>query len=204
MATVIIDYGMGNLDSISRAVAECGGDPLVTSKEADLAAASHIILPGVGSFAPAAKNLAASGLVPCIREQVLTHHIPFMGICLGMHLMADKGYEGGEAAGLGLIPGRVVRLEAANSSEKIPHMGWNEVDLLVQSPLFAGMENGKDFYFVHSYHFVCEPDYVMATTPYCGKINSIVGRDNIIGAQFHPEKSQRAGLKLLSNFIAMR
>ena len=204
MSVAIINYGMGNLDSIARAVTECAGDPLVTSRAKDLVSATHIILPGVGNFFEAAKNLTASGLIPVIKEQVLDLNIPFMGICLGMQLMADKGYEGGEAEGLGIIPGRVVRLEIKDPAEKIPHIGWNEVNFEAESPLFEGIGNKMDFYFVHSYHFVCDPEYILASTPYCGRISSVVGRGNIIGVQFHPEKSQRVGLKFLKNFLSLK
>jgi len=195
---------MGNLDSMARAVAECGGEPLVTAKAVDLEAATHIILPGVGCFSEAMHNLEVSGLIPTIREQASSaYRIPFMGVCLGMQLLADRGFEGGDTLGLGLIPGKVVRLETKTPEEKIPHVGWNELDIVADSPVFSGLENRRDFYFVHSYHFVCEPSFVLATTPYCGGLNSVVGRDNVIGVQFHPEKSQRSGLRLLANFLSL-
>ncbi len=204
MAIAIIDYGMGNLDSMARAVSECGGEPLVTSSASVLSSATHIILPGVGSFAEAMRNLAASGLIPAIKEQAGgKFRVPFMGVCLGMQLLAGCGFEGGETPGLGLIPGSVVRLEPSADLERIPHVGWNELEIVRPSPLFAGIDDRKDFYFVHSYHFVCAPEFVLATTPYCGKINSVVANGNVFGVQFHPEKSQRSGLRLLKNFLAM-
>jgi glutamine amidotransferase len=200
----IVDYEMGNIDSVARAVEECGAIAVVTDDASDFAEASNIILPGVGSFSEGMRNLRGKGLDRILSEQVLNERIPLLGICLGMQLLAEKGFEGGETAGLGWISGQVERLRPDSPETKIPHVGWNEVDFFKDSPIFGGIPLGKDFYFVHSYHMVCHgEDNILATTPYCGGFTSVVCKENIFGVQFHPEKSQRFGLKLISNFIGL-
>jgi glutamine amidotransferase len=200
----IINYGAGNLDSVGRAVAECGAQPVITSDPADLFAASHIILPGVGAFCSCMAALRARGFEPALNEQVLGQGVPFLGICLGMQLLATRGTEGGSTPGLGWIEGDVVRLPAKDGS-RIPHVGWNEVHQEQSSPFFEGIKTGTDFYFVHSYHLACSNrDQVLARTPYCGGFVSAVRRDNIVGVQFHPEKSQGAGMTLYRNFLSPR
>lgn len=199
----IIDYGMCNLDSVRRAVEECGGTPVVTSDPCDLKEATHIILPGVGAFPDAMENLKKTGFDAAIREQVAGGEIPFLGICLGMQLMAERGVEVRPCEGLGLIPGEVRRLQAVSDLERIPHMGWNEVNVQKECPLFDGMPAGRDFYFVHSYHFACASEFAVATTPYAGGFVSVVGQGKVFGTQFHPEKSQRLGFALLKNFLKM-
>ena len=199
----IIDYGLCNLDSVARAVEECGGQPRVTDQEADVRAATHVVLPGVGSFTDAMRNIRAKSLDRILGEHVREKQIPFLGVCLGMQLLASHGVEGGDTEGLGWIPGDVVRLEPA-SDDRIPHVGWNEVQVAGQSPLFRGIPQGKDFYFVHSYHFRCrEAADRLAQTPYCGEFTSAVARGPVFGVQFHPEKSQRPGFQLLRNFLAL-
>jgi glutamine amidotransferase len=200
----IVDYEMGNIDSVARAVEECGGVALVTDAAGDFAEAGNIILPGVGSFGEGMRQLRKKGLDEILSEQVLNENIPLLGICLGMQLLAEKGFEGGETAGLGWISGQVERLRPDSPDTKIPHVGWNEVDFFKDSPIFEGIPSGKDFYFVHSYHMVCRSDdNVIATTPYCGGFTSAVCKENILGVQFHPEKSQRFGLRLISNFLGL-
>ncbi len=200
----IIDYGMGNLDSVARAIEECRGNPVITDRAEDLRKANYIILPGVGSFGNGMWNIRALGLESILKEEVLQNRIPFLGICLGMQLLASRGHEGGETAGLGLIPGEVVRFQPDGPEVKIPHIGWNEVILEKRHPLFAEIPSGKDFYFVHSYHFVCEnQEDVLSRTPYCGGFISAVRRGNVMGVQFHPEKSLQLGLKLLTNFLSL-
>jgi glutamine amidotransferase len=201
--TAVIDYGLCNLDSVRRAVEECGGKPVVTSDARDIARASHVILPGVGAFPKAMQLLARLGLEGVIREQALGERVPFLGICLGMQLMATRGFEGGEVAGLDLVPGAVRRLVATSPSERIPHIGWNEVRGVRDCALLAGIPAASDFYFVHSYHVVCEPAFVAARTPYAGSFVSMLQHENLFGAQFHPEKSQRLGLRLLRNFLSL-
>ena len=204
MSTVaIVDYGMCNLDSVGRAVEECGARPVVTEQPRDLAEASRIILPGVGAFPDAMRNLRDRHLDEALREQVIERQIPFLGICLGMQLLASTGLEVSETPGLGWIDGEVRRLEPAESDVRIPHVGWNEVEFPEGSPLFRGIQQRRDFYFVHSYHLQARNEGdVLARTPYCGRFVSAVHRDNIWAVQFHPEKSQKAGFQLLRNFLA--
>ena len=196
----IIDYGMCNLDSVARAVEKCGGRPIVSGNAADVETAAALILPGVGSFNDAMRELTNRNLDTAIRAQVNDKKIPFLGICLGMQLMATTGHEGGEKGGLDLIPGEVVRLEPATAAEKIPHVGWNEVHHAGHE-LFAGIADATDFYFVHSFHFRCDTPYILGRTPFCGGFISAVGRARCLGVQFHPEKSLAAGQTLLKNFI---
>jgi glutamine amidotransferase len=200
----IIDYGMCNLDSVRRAIEECGGIPIVTDQARDIETAHRVILPGVGAFADAMRNIKARALDEILHNQVVRHQIPFLGICLGMQLLATKGWEVHETDGLGWIDGEVRRLEPTMQDTRIPHMGWNEVLFARKSPLFKGIPSGKDFYFVHSYHLICRSEQsVIARTPYCDGFVSAVQRDTIFGVQFHPEKSQRLGFQVLKNFLAI-
>lgn len=199
----LVDYGMGNLDSVRRALEVQGATVVVTSDPDDLAEADRIILPGVGAFGIAMENLRERGLDKALTEQVINQGAPFLGICLGMQLMATSSTEHGDQTGLGWVPGHVVRLEATEADPRIPHVGWNEVHPDVDHPLFAGVETDRDFYFVHSFHFSSEDDATsLATTPYCGGFTSVVGLGNAVGVQFHPEKSQQVGQVLLKNFLA--
>lgn len=198
----IVDYRLCNLDSIARAVEECGGTPLVTRDPADLVRVERIILPGVGAFAAAMANLRADGFDAALPEAVLRHGKPLLGICLGMHLLAEQGSEGGEHAGLGLLRGRVVKLNGG-TGQRVPHIGWNDVTPVDGAPLFAGLPQGSDFYFVHSYHLQSPPEETLATIDYCGTTVAAAGRDHIQAVQFHPEKSQTAGFRVLRNFLAM-
>lgn len=196
---------MGNLDSVARAVEECGGQAVVSGREEDIESAQLIILPGVGSFAAGMKNLRDRGLEKVLNYRVIEKGIPCLGLCLGMHLLASKGYEGGCADGLGWIEAEVTRLEPSEHDTRIPHVGWNDVNYAVDSPLFEGIPSGKDFYFAHSYKLECEDSSsVISHTPYCGNFASAVRRDNVYGVQFHPEKSQRVGFQLLRNFLSLK
>jgi glutamine amidotransferase len=200
----IVNYGMGNLDSVYRAVEECGGNPVITNSEKDFQKANFIILPGVGSFATGILKIREFGLDKILTEQVIEKQIPFLGICLGMQLMATKGYEGVETPGLNWVQGEVVRLKPSNPDERIPHVGWNEVIFTQSAFLNEGVPSGKDFYFVHSFHLICHNEEdVIASTPFCGKFVSAVRRDNIFGVQFHPEKSQKPGFQVIRNFLAV-
>lgn len=200
----VVDYGMGNLDSVTRAVEECGGNPVITNKARDLEVANHIILPGVGAFATGMRNIHERGLGELLAAQVIEKGIPFLGICLGMQLLATKGWEGEETSGLGWIEGEVKRLQPDDQDVRIPHVGWNEVIFTQSSPLFRDIPSGKDYYFVHSYRLFCRHERdVIARTPYCGGFVSAVGRDNVFGVQFHPEKSQRLGFQVIRNFLAL-
>ena len=202
-SVTLIDYGMGNLGSLRRSLEECGAEPRVTEDPHDLGTAERIILPGVGSFAEGMSNLRARGWIPRLQESVVQRQVPLLGICLGMQLLADKGMEGGEVLGLGLVPGEVLRLVAPDSTVRIPHMGWNEVFYERPDALFDGIPEKTDFYFVHSYHFIpASASDAISRSPYCGRFVSGVRRGHIVGVQFHPEKSQKPGLCLLRNFLA--
>ncbi|WP_135556262.1 imidazole glycerol phosphate synthase subunit HisH [Paenibacillus cymbidii] len=195
----IIDYGMGNLHSVSKAVERLGRVALVTSDEAQIAAADGAILPGVGAFGDAMGYLRETGL----REATLRYAAsgkPLLGICLGMQLLFASSEEHGRHDGLGLLPGEVVRFQG---SYKVPHMGWNKLSFHQPSPLFEGLEEGH-VYFVHSYHAKPERDSdLLATTDYFQQVTAIVGRDNVYGMQFHPEKSGELGMRLLGNFLRL-
>jgi glutamine amidotransferase len=200
----IVDYGMCNLDSVRRAFEECSSAPFVTDEPTDLAAADVIVLPGVGAFPDAMANLRDRALDKALDDEVLGNRVPFLGICLGMQLLATTGHEGGETPGLGWIDADVCRLRPTPEDPRVPHMGWNEVVPARESPLFASMPRAGDFYFVHSYHVECHDDTdVVATTPYCGGFVSAIQRENILAVQFHPEKSQERGFEVLRGFLAL-
>lgn len=200
----IIDYGMCNLGSVRRAFEECGADASVTDDPDDLRDASHIVLPGVGAYGDGMANIRARGWDAAIRRAAEEDCVPLLGICLGMQLLSSRGFESGDTEGLGLIPGEVVKL-APTAGERIPHVGWNEVQHREGDPLFAGILDGMDFYFVHSYHFrTVDPGHVSASTPYCGGFAAAVRSGNVFGTQFHPEKSSLSGFRLIRNFLDYR
>jgi len=201
---LIVDYGMGNLYSVKRALEECKVQKVVISnKKEDFLTCTHMILPGVGAFGDAMQNIHELGLYDLIRENVLNDKVPFLGICLGMQLMATRGTEYGSHEGLGLIDGEVLRLEKNGKSERIPHVGWNEIKKTQQNnPLLNNIGENSDFYFVHSYHFSAKnQDNVIASTPYSHGFTSMVAKEHIFGVQFHPEKSGKNGFQLLKNFL---
>lgn len=201
MAIVVVDYGMSNLGSISRALEECGADVIISDNPQDLTKAEKIILPGVGAFGDGMKNLNEKGWTKIIREEVLGNKVPILGICLGMQLLAKTGFEGGKFEGLNLIEGDVIKFKPINN-ERIPHVGWNDIIKTQENSLFEGIENNSDFYFVHSYHFqVKNKEDIIAKTLYCGEFVAAVNRENIYGTQFHPEKSIPLGFKVLKNFL---
>ncbi|MDQ0301890.1 imidazole glycerol phosphate synthase subunit HisH [Ancylobacter polymorphus] len=208
----LIDYGSGNLHSagkaLERAAREGGSGKavLVTADPDVVRRADRIVLPGVGAYADCRRGLdAVPGMVEALTEAVMERGRPFLGICVGLQLMATRGLEHGDTAGLGWIDGEVVKIEPADPTLKIPHMGWNSLDVARPHPLLAGIptgEGGLDAYFVHSYHLnAARAGDVIATTSYGGAVTAMVGRDNLAGTQFHPEKSQRLGLALLANFL---
>lgn len=204
MTVLIVDYGMGNLASARRALEECGAAVRVSDEPGDLKDAERVVIPGVGAFSHAMERLRSRGWVEAIRDAALKDGIPVLGVCLGMQLLADEGDEGGESRGLGLVRGRVERLIPAAEGERVPHVGWNAVDPVGTPALLAGIPAATDFYFVHSYRFVPENEAdIVATTPYCGRLVSAVGHGRVAGVQFHPEKSSRAGFRLLRNFLAL-
>jgi glutamine amidotransferase len=203
MKIAVIDYGMCNLDSVARAVEKCGGKPIVTDETAVIQNCDAIILPGVGAFKDAMTELASRGIVALLRDLVLKEDVPFLGICLGMHLMATEGSEGGVTPGLDLINGKVIRLNPKTKSIKVPHVGWNDVEYTKASAIFESIENNTDFYFVHSYHFVCNEAFVIGRTTHGERFISAINQRNCFGVQFHPEKSLKNGLRLIKNFIAL-
>lgn len=208
----LIDYGSGNLHSAGKALERAareggsGKTVLVTADPEVVRRADRIVLPGVGAYADCRRGLdAVPGMVEALTEAVMERRQPFLGICVGLQLMATRGLEHGETAGLDWIEGEVVKIEPADAALKIPHMGWNSLDVARPHPILDGIptgEDGLDAYFVHSYHLkAARPGDVIATTAYGGTVTAMVGRDNIAGTQFHPEKSQRLGLALLANFL---
>lgn len=213
MSVAIIDYGSGNLRSAAkafeRAISEAGlpDKVSVTSDPDEVRNADRVVLPGVGAFADCKRGLMAiNGMADALREHVETSGKPFLGICVGMQLMASRGLEHGSTEGFKWIEGDVEHITPSDPDLKIPHMGWNELQVpSTPHPLFAGVETGMHVYFVHSYHMHAANDReVLATTDYGGPITAAVGRDNIVGTQFHPEKSQEAGLRIITNFLRWR
>ena len=196
----IIDYGMGNLHSVSKAVERLGFTALVTSDKEQIAAASGAILPGVGAFGDAMANLRAAGLIEAVTGFAASGK-PLLGICLGMQLLFTESEEHGVHEGLNLLPGKVVRFRG--DGYKVPHMGWNRLTFHCDSALFQGAEEGH-VYFVHSYHVVPERrEHLLATTDYYQQVAAVVGADNVYGMQFHPEKSGETGMRLLGNFLGL-
>ncbi|MCC7475414.1 MAG: imidazole glycerol phosphate synthase subunit HisH [Pirellulales bacterium] len=199
---IIIDYGMGNLRSVQKAFERVGHSAVISSDPGEVARASRIVLPGVGAFRDAIGALRERQLIEPIRAAI-GEGKPFLGICLGLQLLFDKSYEDGEYEGLGIIPGEVVRFDLPREF-KVPHMGWNQVHLTGRVPIFAGVEEGAYFYFVHSYYVVPRDSAVIATeTDYSRPFCSSIWRDRLFAVQFHPEKSQSAGLRLLKNFAEL-
>ncbi|MBI9014617.1 MAG: imidazole glycerol phosphate synthase subunit HisH [Clostridiales bacterium] len=201
MSVYIIDYGMGNLLSVKRAFELCGADVVIASKPSDLDEAYHMVLPGVGSFRDGMKNLREGGWIPKIKENI-NKGTPLLGICLGMQLLADKGYEVEETEGLGLIPGEIKKISYKDSSLRIPHVGWNNIIHKKKSEITVDVDDDTDFYFVHSYHFIPKNcDDVISVTEYGELVVSIIGSGVVFGTQFHPEKSGKAGFQIIKNFL---
>ena len=195
----IVDMEMGNLRSVSNAVHGLGYDFLIVKEPSTLTQVSHLIIPGVGSYAKAIKTLTSQGLLEPIRDFVAQGK-PLMGICLGMQLLSTTGDEGGSSEGLGLIPGAVSKIPA-KQNYPVPHIGWNGLDVRRSHPILKGLKPEVDFYFIHSYQFMTDDlSHSVAMTDYGIPLAAIVGKDNVVGCQFHPEKSQANGLKLLENF----
>ncbi len=212
MTTAIVDYGSGNLHSAAKAFERAARDSglneaiVVTNDPAVVAHADRIVLPGVGAFADCRRGLdSVSGMIDALEDSVIKRGKPFFGICVGMQLMAEHGREYEVTKGLGWIKGEVDRIAPADPALKIPHMGWNTLDTRKTHPLLAGIRTGQDglhAYFVHSYQLkVGDKADLVAEAEYGGPVTAIVGRDNIVGTQFHPEKSQKLGLALIANFL---
>jgi len=198
----IVNYGMGNLGSVRRALEDLGADAFIAEHPMSLFEANRIVLPGVGAFSEGMAHLQEGGWVQAIRRFVLTERKPLLGICLGMQMLASEGEEGGITAGLDLIGGRIRRLDTVGCSLRVPHVGWNDVTFPEDQPLFAHVPQHSDFYFVHSYAFdPVRPQDVAASTSYGITIVAGVRHENVFGTQFHPEKSSRAGRQLLRNFM---
>jgi imidazole glycerol-phosphate synthase subunit HisH len=198
----IIDYGMGNILSVYNAIEYIGKDPIICNKPEELKNIEKVILPGVGAFGDCIANLRQKGFVDALETEVIKNKKPILGICLGMQVMAKKSYEGGEHEGLGWFNAEVVRLQPDDFKFRIPHIGWHEIDYRNDSPLFSRLPKEPDFYFVHSYYMKCnEQADVDATCDYGGFFTAAVRKDNVFAVQFHPEKSQEYGLKVLENFL---
>ena len=200
----IVDYGVGNLFSLASSVKSLGLEVTITRDAAELRAADHILLPGVGAFADAMDKLTATGLVPVLKEE--TRHTPLLGICLGMQLLFDKSYEFGEHEGLGLIPGQVCPLapDLTDPALKVPHIGWNALDITrPDDPLFKYVQNGEYVYYVHSFYAKDCAASTLATSEYSIPVTGAVRRGLVYGTQFHPEKSGNTGLRLLKAFAEL-
>ncbi|MEL6570982.1 MAG: imidazole glycerol phosphate synthase subunit HisH [Pseudomonadota bacterium] len=208
MTTVLIDYDSGNLHSAQKAFERMAaevdaGDVIVTSDADVVAKADRVVLPGDGAFPHCRENLGnQSGIEEALQEAVIHRGVPFMGICVGMQMLATTGHEYEPTAGLDWIPGDIRLITPTDPDLKIPHMGWNDLIVDAPHPVLEGITTGDHAYFVHSYAMqAAKPSHVLAHVNYAGDITAIVGRDNIIGMQFHPEKSQAAGLRMIANFL---
>ena len=201
--TVVVDYGASNLQSVVNALTELGEEARVASVPSELEGAERIILPGVGAMAPAMARLRDSGLAEALNGAVRERGTPFLGICLGMQMMAARGHEGGlETEGLGWVPGAAVRLEAAPPDWRVPHIGWTEICTEDSFPLADGLRRDAGFYFCHSYHVALEDrQHLAAEAAFDGAITAAVWRGSAIGVQFHPERSGNAGLRLIEGFL---
>jgi glutamine amidotransferase len=209
MTVAVIDYGSGNLHSAAKAVERAAGGAervAITSNPEEVRRADRIVLPGQGAFADCKAGLAAiPGLTEAIVEVVERRGRPIFGICVGMQLMAEVGLELGSTPGFGWIAGRVARIKPSDPDLKMPHMGWNQLELRRPHPVFDGIDPGAHAYFCHSFHMECdEPGDLLATADYGGTVTAAVARENRVATQFHPEKSQGLGLKLLANFLKWR
>jgi len=209
--TALIDYESGNLHSAHKAfermAREAGGGTVVVTSEADVVArADRIVLPGDGAFPACRRALAdLDGMEEALRDAVQRRAVPFLGICVGMQMLADLGHEYEPTPGLGWVPGDIVRITPEDPALPVPHMGWNDLVLHGAHPVLEGLETGDHAYFVHSWHMqVAEPAHLLAHVDYGGPITAIVGTGTVVGTQFHPEKSQSAGLRLISNFLSWR
>lgn len=210
MRVVLVDYAAGNLHSAQKAVAlsgrTLGAEVVVSADPEAIARADRIVLPGDGAF-PACKAAldAVPGLVEALEEAVLRRAVPFLGICVGMQMLATMGHEYRATPGLGWIGGAIRRMEPADPALKIPQMGWNELQIRRPHPVLAGVASGDHAYFVHGWQFCPQDDaHLVAEVDYGGPVTAVVARDNIVGTQFHPEKSQRTGLRILGNFLGWR
>lgn len=198
----ILDYDAGNVRSVANMLASIDIDFVISHKPTDIIGASHLILPGVGAFGAVMKKIRQKINLKILEEQVIRHKKPFLGICIGMQILAERGYEFGEHAGLGWISGSVKKMNPQRFP--LPHIGWNNVDIIGPSGIFHSLGEHPDFYFVHSFSFqTTKEENIAAYTNYGGRFVSAISKENIFGVQFHPEKSQKAGQVLFSNFIKL-
>lgn len=203
MKLAIINYGMGNLNSVRRSFEEIGADVLIAHHPSALYEVDRVVLPGVGAFSEGMEHLNKGGWLPTLYDVVKVKRKPMLGICLGMQMLATKGYEGIETAGLDFISGEVRRIDMLGCDQRIPHMGWNEVHHKSTNAIFNGIPSASDFYFVHSYAFVpAKSDNLIATVNYGCNLTAVINDDNVFGCQFHPEKSSKAGRQMLRNFMS--
>jgi glutamine amidotransferase len=202
MKVAVVDYGMGNLASVRRALEDLGAEAYLADHPSGLHNANRLVLPGVGAFADGMRAMRDRSLVQAVRTAV-DQGKPLLGICLGMQMLGPKSFEGGVTEGLGLVPGEVRRLDTLGCEFRVPHVGWNEVRFKKVDALFRGIPDATDFYFVHSYALVPEnPEHLLASATYGCDMAAIVRNRNVFGCQFHPEKSSRAGRQLLRNFLS--
>lgn len=195
----IIDYQMGNLRSVQKALEKVGHDSIISNHHRDIASADKLVLPGVGAFRDAIAEVRKRDLENPVRDAIESGR-PFLGICLGLQMLFDVSYEYGEYEGLGVLPGKVVKFDIS-SDYKVPHMGWNQINIRQPAPLLDDVDDGSHFYFVHSYYVIPANDsHVAAVANYPDPFCAMVWRDNLFATQFHPEKSQRDGLRILKNF----
>ena len=208
MKLTIIDYGAGNVESVFNALKTVSSNNdieiIISNKISDLKSSNYFLLPGVGAFGDCMQGLRnIEGFVSELRNQVLNFKKPFLAICVGMQVLASIGFENGEHQGLNFINGRVEKIIEPNL--KVPHMGWNDLVIDHEHPVLAGLQTGDHAYFVHSYHFkVRDPAQRLAHVGYAGQVTAIIGRDTMVGTQFHPEKSQATGLRLIANFLSWK
>ena len=202
---VIIDYNIGNLRSVQKSFEKNDCDAIITNNHEKILNADKIVLPGVGSFRDGMNGLLNLGLVEILNESIINNKKPFLGICLGMQLMANRSYENIETKGLGWIDSEIVKFDFNSTTKdlKIPHVGWNSVTFEADCPLYKGIPNESDFYFVHSYHYSLNENVATGITDYGYQFTSSIQKNNLFGFQFHPEKSQKFGLKIINNFIAL-
>ena len=211
MLLTVVDYGVGNLRSIAKSIEKANSDNnlnysvKVSSDVNDVKKSDKIVLPGQGSFKSCVDSLnSINGLVETLKEFAITNKKPLLGICVGLQMFADVGYEEAETKGLGWISGKVSKIDNQNGKFKLPHIGWNEIEIQKESKIFKNVKNKSHMYFVHSYEFIPEDKSVIsATTDYSSKIVCSVERDNLFGTQFHPEKSDKIGLKIIDNFMKL-
>lgn len=199
---VVVDYGMGNLRSVAQGLERVGAEVRLSARPREVLEAEKLVLPGVGAFAAAMAELRRRALLEPLRRYLEQEDRPFLGICLGLQLLFERSFEEGEHEGLGVLSGEVVRFAPAEAGLKVPHMGWNQLQMRPGVPLFAGVPQEAYVYFVHSYYVRARPEVVAAETDYGGRFCSAVWRGQAFATQFHPEKSQKVGLQMLANFVS--